>query len=93
MLLRFLGAQVEATRNRADPKEIPDLLVQAAETAAEKAVALLETMIRQDEGAEDAFRMEDFDMQIPQDGLGDWDFMMPDAFHFADGSSFSTFLG
>ena len=94
LLLRFLRAQVDATRNRVQSKDIPALLVEAADEAMDKAYALLESLAGPDQCDGMGGGMDhQFDVNMPQDLMGDWDLIMEDSFRFPETSLFSTFLG
>ena len=92
LLLRFLITQIDATRRRVQQDEIPNLVVAAAEQAAEKALSLLEEMVGQQPEGAGVAASEEPDLRFSPDFMEDWDMVMSDTFHFGDGGSFDAFL-
>ncbi|KAF1938229.1 hypothetical protein EJ02DRAFT_469100 [Clathrospora elynae] len=93
LLLRLLTAYVDATKRHLHRTEMPALLVQASEQAAEICLPMLEAMAGGQQQVPDAADMVDgSDFQLSPEFMEDWDPVMPDSFHFGDAGSFDAFF-
>jgi hypothetical protein len=92
LLHRLLGAQIDAEKRHVRREEVPALLVQAAEQAAEVCMPILEEAASgQEQGAGGVNEME-FDFQVSPEFMEDWDMLMSDTFNMGDTAGFDAFF-
>jgi hypothetical protein len=88
----ILLAHIDGIRRRVSREEMPALLGRAAEEAVERCLPILAKIAGQEPIA--GSEVEDFDFQVSQDFMGDWDLIMSDVFNIegGEGVNFDSFL-
>ncbi|KAI4672071.1 uncharacterized protein J4E78_000571 [Alternaria triticimaculans] len=97
VLLRLVGAWIDAESHHVDNSDLPALLVGAAEDAAQVCIPILEALAGCEEprpGAAgmEGSGMEEFDFQFSPEFTEDWDMLMSGTFSLDDAGVFDAFV-
>ncbi|KAG9193085.1 hypothetical protein G6011_03120 [Alternaria panax] len=97
LLLRLIGVWIDATNHHRNQSDLPALLVEASEQAAEVCLPILEVLAGSQEPSSSAtgmggISMEDFDFQLSTEFTEDWDMLMSGTFNMNEMGTFDAFL-
>ncbi|KAI4937723.1 hypothetical protein J4E85_000158 [Alternaria conjuncta] len=97
VLLRLVGAWIDAESHHVDNSDLPALLVGAAEDAAQVCIPILEALAgcevpRPGAAGMEGSGMEEFDFQFSPEFTEDWDMLMSGTFSLDDAGVFDAFV-